>query len=1317
MLSKTVKRLEDPRTARIAALLIIALSILPRLINLDAPIWDAHSWNQCSAATVARNLWISDLDWLHPEWDVLNAGSARPHVEAEEAPIYHLLLAAGYGLLGRESLGWARLVTILLSLPGALWLFALMRRELGARAAVFGLLFYCFSPLILFFNRAVASDGAMVAFGIGAVYYFRRYSEDGGAACWLASLCCLVLSGLFKPFGLLVGVPIMAISLGRWGARAALRPTLWLYALVGLAIPLSWIGYAASIGSLGRGGPEKGLFSNTRLWGEPGLLLSPRFWNIVQSWIFDRGLTPPATVLALFALLQKNLRPRLRLFLWWALGCLLYVMIVRNGNQEHVYYSMPWLPPLSALAGAGMAALLDWRPQSTLWQRPARHRMLLAGLLLLAFAGWSASYTYNFFRADRSSVIAGHAADRYLPPGALIVAWDPGSTRKTQLIYHAQRRGWHVGSLSPERIKTFQQLGAQAVVVCLSDEQATQPKRAQALEYLERNYELLWSKRGELGKRGEPHFLAIYALPQQPSSELPLHRFARELQPRNVSGPWTNLLPFPDVERSAELLDGEQLRFALAKQVARGRLIHFLESRESLLIAPGVEYSFPLTVPEQARLTFSATARPELLDAFKGRLTIEVWLEQPQGGREALGKLELRRRPLLEQTWKLRESWQLAYQHINFWRDADLDLSPWAGRSGKLVFTCSAAGIGEPGDLQRQRERTGTDAPFAAALSEPTLWVHQTLDRRPPDLLVILIDGIRPDALSCYGYGRQTTPQIDALAQRGALFQRAYAPSNYTRGSTSALFTGFHPGLHGVPLGRWSLSPLEKFAFRRVARRGLTQRLRDAGYSAIQVGANPFLQEPVKFGADAGFDRVYSFNLRRNDTAAITKIGRRMLRQNRDRPLLLYLHYNNGHGPYQAPHRFQGRFDAAIDNDPRTWPAGYDEELAYADQAVGRILAELERLGLSEQTLIVITADHGRGWDQGHPQGHGQSLYSGEVRVPLVISGPGVEPGVRYGSMVSLLDLAPTIAELAHVPADPDWPGVSLAPALRGDGVPLHQRIYFECGTAVGLKTQRHSVISKAMPSGSPFKGKPADDGLFLELYDDLSDPQQLDNLANDGSRITGELAGELFAHKRKLDNQRWALARTLLDLDPRVIGDRSVSDGIYAESFEGSYRLLLLPDQDNQATHVVSGSLRCNPEGLGWIDMAFPDPFGASISISEDRKRLDFIVELGAEQRTLSWRTFPEVTPIELELLLDGEPLDANRLNLGPWQIPFKSLPAKLGTQRDYSWLLSSRSPDIAGLDGPRALLWMVEHDPAKATGALGQEVEGALRQWGYVK
>ena len=312
-----------------------------------------------------------------------------------------------------------------------------------------------------------------------------------------------------------------------------------------------------------------------------------------------------------------------------------------------------------------------------------------------------------------------------------------------------------------------------------------------------------------------------------------------------------------------------------------------------------------------------------------------------------------------------------------------------------------------------------------------------TTDPRP-DVLVIVLDAVRADHLSAYGYGRLTTPVIDRLAADGVLYRRAISAGTWTVPGHASLLTGRLPSSHGSyrAAGEMNAATALDSSVATVA-----ERLAAAGYDTAAFLANHAYLDPA-FGLSRGF-RVYETD---NLYPAATLIRRvtAWLDHEARRPAFLFLNVLDAHEPYAAPPPYDRLFPGRLDhvgNVNREYlrtgqlPAPevlahcvsqYDGELRYMDDQLGRLLAEFQRLGRLDSALVVLTADHGELFGEHGVLGHGTLPWDALVHVPLIVKYPHASRRGIEERPVSLVDVAPTILRVLGLPPLPDAQGAPL---------------------------------------------------------------------------------------------------------------------------------------------------------------------------------------------------------------------------------------------------------------------------------------------------
>jgi arylsulfatase A-like enzyme len=402
----------------------------------------------------------------------------------------------------------------------------------------------------------------------------------------------------------------------------------------------------------------------------------------------------------------------------------------------------------------------------------------------------------------------------------------------------------------------------------------------------------------------------------------------------------------------------------------------------------------------------------------------------------------------------------------------------------------------------------------------------------------IVIDCLRADRLGCYGYERPTTPHLDRVAREATRFTQCISPHIPTQPAHTSFFASKDVFSHRIVAQGGKEEPAPGL-------RLLPQILRERGYFTAAVDNIGRWIEPA-FEQYETYPRWNHDGSKpwRNGEQVTERALRLVERCEGKRPFFFFFHYWDPHTPYLPPAPFDRMFYGGDEKDPRhrsmdpvwqspwftnyfsEWLSGvtdieyvraqYDAAVAYADACVGRLLQALERRGMLEDTLLVIGSDHGEELDDHGMWFDHHGLYDTNVRVPLILWSPGrIAPGARIDGQVSLMDLTPTLLELAgmpEVPAAEAMEGRSLLPLLRGDPGGARQAVYCTECTWMRKRAWRTPEWKLIRALEEDIYGGP-----MTELYDLRADPGERRNLAERRPEIVRELGEEM---------ERWVSGR-----------------------------------------------------------------------------------------------------------------------------------------------------------------------------------------------
>ena len=403
------------------------------------------------------------------------------------------------------------------------------------------------------------------------------------------------------------------------------------------------------------------------------------------------------------------------------------------------------------------------------------------------------------------------------------------------------------------------------------------------------------------------------------------------------------------------------------------------------------------------------------------------------------------------------------------------------------------------------------------------------------NILLIAIDTLRADHLGCYGYHRDTSPNLDAFAAQSVLFEKLYTPVVPTQPSYTTTYTGQYPITHGIVShgGRTSLADDAPF---------LPELLQKDGYTTCAVDSmramKPWFARGYEFYIDP------SSRMAHRHAATCEDVNARAipwLQQHAREQFFLFIHYWDPHTPYLPPPRYRTLFYDGDPTDPahdtlapitkqpfgewwlKSWfsefpqplrdaefiVAMYDGEVRYVDDGVAQLLDALEHTGVADDTLVVVFSDHGENMYHHDVFFDHHGLYEGAIHCPLIVRWPGrVTPGRRVPHLVQHIDLSPTILSAcgAHMPEAME--GRTLLPLLSGesDEPPYDRLVTMECSWQAkwALRTDEYKLIL-SREQGRDLHGKPP-----RELYHLPSDPGELRNLADERPDTVAALEAEL---------------------------------------------------------------------------------------------------------------------------------------------------------------------------------------------------------------
>ena len=486
-----------------------------------------------------------------------------------------------------------------------------------------------------------------------------------------------------------------------------------------------------------------------------------------------------------------------------------------------------------------------------------------------------------------------------------------------------------------------------------------------------------------------------------------------------------------------------------------------------------------------------------------------------------------------------------------------LVLPPAPGEDLFSLHSIRASALGKGARLVFETEGRGE---LSAYWHNPILYTRATSARA---VVLVSVDTLRADHLGCYGYGRDTSPAVDALAKEGALFFNTYASSPWTLPSHVSILTSLNGVRHQVYYEEDRMNP---------GLITLAEMLRSRGFMTTAFTDGGFVSRV--YGFAKGFDAYYERSggvLSQDSAMRIWRPAAEWLDGNKDKDFFLFLHTYQPHDPYACPRPtatmflgenpartsinlmgslggYAGRFRELPENERQEIIGLYDGEVRYTDEAlVGPLLAKLKEIGLYDSALIIFTSDHGEEFFDHHGWSHGHNLYDEALRVPLVIKFPGGRfKGQRLEPIVRLVDIMPTILEETGIDQDGlEMDGRSLFPILRGkergDRTFLadvgDNIVKSHVGKKVAMNSGKNKLILNRpfTPEYLAFFISPPPIAPPVELFDLADDPREKKNLVDEEPAVARELDNRIVGIYKKTGERKPAKAELDEDLKERL--------------------------------------------------------------------------------------------------------------------------------------------------------------------------------------
>jgi arylsulfatase A-like enzyme len=401
-------------------------------------------------------------------------------------------------------------------------------------------------------------------------------------------------------------------------------------------------------------------------------------------------------------------------------------------------------------------------------------------------------------------------------------------------------------------------------------------------------------------------------------------------------------------------------------------------------------------------------------------------------------------------------------------------------------------------------------------VSEPVLVTSADEPQEIRNVILVSLDTLRADHMSCYGYKSVTSPFLDRFAEENVFVETGIAPSNWTLPSHVSMFSSLYPSTHGIGSMSQSVRKVEMLACILKKEGFSTKAITDGGLMA------------ATFGFCTGFDSYEDHN--HAGFGTIMPAAKNWLRNQAGEPFFLFLHTYDTHSPYNPPKRFLDRFEQPDGVSPELLKAPpdrrlphpldsaqsakdlkyvtnmYDGCIMHVDEEMEGLFTLLEELGYWENTMVIVTSDHGEEFMEHGRMGHGNQLYEESIRVPLLMRVPGVR-GKKITSVAQILDIPPTIVDYLGIDSNSSFQGESLM-GLWNETVPKARTAYSEMEDLVARRTIGEKFICN-LKNGHE------------QIYDLINDPTEAHNLVAEETERCQRLTEDVVSYRKENESLR----------------------------------------------------------------------------------------------------------------------------------------------------------------------------------------------------
>lgn len=546
------------------------------------------------------------------------------------------------------------------------------------------------------------------------------------------------------------------------------------------------------------------------------------------------------------------------------------------------------------------------------------------------------------------------------------------------------------------------------------------------------------------------------------------------------------------------------------------------------------------------------------------------------------------------------------------------------------------------------------------------------------NVILIVIDAMKRDTLGCLGLQISVTPNLDELCKNSVVFQKHYSNANWTKPSMISFFYGEYSSNLGIINRGFPVYEYEKKIFYNSRFKGVVNILRKNGYFTKSIMNNVFLLEYTGVGVDLGFHSIEQIGKENEDTEEITRQSLFFLEtRNKKEPFFLHINYNTPHAPYIPPKRNLKEVSSILEKSNLIFPnmtKNYFGEIHYTDSEIGKIVDKLKEENLLEETIIVITSDHGdmfspehvfeKNGINGNLWGHGQTLYEDEIAIPLMIFLPSkIRNKIIYKEYPypsSNISLVPTLLGFLNLKDEYKGKGIDYSRFFFGKDFSKEEEIYTEGRMMESLIHYPYKYI-RLFPgyTNTHLNGAIPSKDKWEEIYDLEKDPEEKVNLKTNQTL--------LFQLREKWEQSKLQKNAFHLILPP---------EEYFGNFFTNGEIYYIQASEDITYNYINRYSINFYKKG---------------------HKQAKLVVYTTSPEWKFDWKIFQSGKNIPYKF--------------GKW-----ALPSGLGLEKETKLLIFKHKPNFPNFpliynDG-----FLTSFTNTEKTFQLGEEVQNILRDWGYI-